>query len=72
RSAVRFAVEMTVDRRGRVTAATVKLPSGLELRTSVATFVSCLEHAVMTRLRLPVAARSTRARTELLVSFPSP
>jgi tetratricopeptide (TPR) repeat protein len=67
RAPVRLAVEMTIDRRGRVTAAAVKLPPGLELRGSAATLAACLEQAVVTHLRLPAAARSTRARTELLV-----
>jgi hypothetical protein len=71
RAPVRLAVEMTIDRRGRVTAAAVKLPPALDLRGSAATFAPCLERAVMTRLRLPAAARSTRARTELLVGFPA-
>jgi tetratricopeptide (TPR) repeat protein len=67
---VRLAVEMTIDRRGRVTTATVKLPTGLELRGPAAALGPCLERAVVARLRFPAAARSTRARTELLVGFP--
>ncbi|HEY4392480.1 MAG TPA: tetratricopeptide repeat protein [Polyangia bacterium] len=69
RAPLRLAVEMTIDRRGRVTAAAVKLPSGIDLRGSAATLTACLEQAVVTHLRLPSAARSTRARTELLVGF---
>jgi tetratricopeptide (TPR) repeat protein len=69
---VRLAVEMTIDRRGRITAATVKLPPGLALGESATTFVPCVERAVVTRLRLPAAARATRARTELLLGFQSP
>lgn len=67
---VRLAVEMTIDRRGRVTAAAVKLPAGLVLRESAATFVPCVERAVLTHLRFPAAARATHARTELLLGFP--
>jgi tetratricopeptide (TPR) repeat protein len=67
---VRLAVEMTIDRRGRVTSATVKLPPGLELRGSSATLVPCLARAIEARLRLPAAGRPTRARTELLIAVP--
>jgi len=67
---IRLAVEMTIDRRGRVTAAAVKLPAGLALGGSATTFASCVERAVVTHLRLPASARSTRARTELLLGFP--
>jgi hypothetical protein len=63
----RLAVEMTIDRRGRVTAAAVKLPPGIDVRGSAATLAACLERAVVTGLRLPASGRSTRARTELLV-----
>jgi tetratricopeptide (TPR) repeat protein len=65
----RIAVEIQIDRRGRVVAATAKLPfpdsDGL---------ARCLEDAVRGGLRLPApaGARPTRARTELLVGFPAP
>jgi tetratricopeptide (TPR) repeat protein len=69
RAPLRLAIEMTIDRRGRVAAAAVKLPPATDLGGSAATLATCLERAVVTRLRLPATARSTRARTELLVGF---
>jgi hypothetical protein len=65
---VRIAVELEIDSRGRVTAASAKLPAPLS-----ADLARCLERAVLTRLRLPTpaATRPTRARTELLLGFPS-
>jgi tetratricopeptide (TPR) repeat protein len=71
---VRLAVELAIDRRGRITSAAVKLPPVVQAWQSAGKFSLCLEQAIKTRLRLPPppAARSTRARTELLVGFPSP
>ena len=63
---LRLAVELEIDARGRVTSAAVKLPA-----PENADLARCLERAVVARLRLPPAARPTRARTELLVGFPS-
>jgi len=67
RAPLRIAVEMEIDARGRVTAAAVKLPPPGD-----AELARCLERVVIARLRLPPAARPTRARTEILVGFPSP
>jgi len=64
---LRIAVEMEIDPRGRVTAAAVKLPAPAD-----AALARCLERAVVARLRLPPAARATRARTEILVGFGAP
>jgi tetratricopeptide (TPR) repeat protein len=71
---VRLAVELTIDGHGRVSAAAVKLPPAAQAWPSAPTLSGCLERAIKTRLRLPTppAARSTRARTELLVGFPLP
>ena len=71
---VRLAVELTIDGHGRVSAAAVKLPPVARAWPSARTLSGCLERAIETRLRLPTppARRQTRARTELLVGFPSP
>ena len=53
RTPLRLAIEMTIDRRGRVTAAAVKLPPALDLRGSAATLAACLERAVVTGLPPP-------------------
>ena len=70
---VRLAVELTIDGHGRVSTAVVKLPPAAEAWSSAREFSGCLERAIKTRLRLPPppAARRTRARTELLVGFPT-
>src|SRR5262249_9766417 len=67
RAPVRIAVELEIEPRGRVTSAAVKLPAPAD-----AELARCLERAVVARLRLPPAARPTRARTEILVGFGSP
>jgi tetratricopeptide (TPR) repeat protein len=74
RAPVRLAVELTIDRRGRVSSVAVKLPPAVQAWPSAEKLSGCLERAIETRLRLPVppARRPTRARTELLVGFPSP
>jgi tetratricopeptide (TPR) repeat protein len=71
---VRLAVELAIDRRGRITAAAIRLPPAVAAWGSAEKLSLCLEQAIKTGLRLPApqAARSTRARTELLVGFPSP
>src|SRR6185312_1689856 len=65
--ALRIAIEMEIDGRGRVTSAEAKLPV-----TNAASLAHCLESAVRAGLRLPVSAhaRATRARTELLIGTP--
>ncbi len=67
--AVRLAIEMEIDRRGRVVSATAKLPI-----PGADALARCLEEAVRGGLRLPAlpGGRSTRARTELLVAVPNP
>jgi tetratricopeptide (TPR) repeat protein len=72
RAPVRLAVELAIDRRGRITTAAIKLPPAVQAWGSADKLSHCLEQAIKTRLRLPPpqAARSTRARTELLVGFP--
>ena len=71
---VRLAIELTIDGHGRVSTAVVKLPPVAQAWPSAQTLSACLERAIKTRLRLPTppAGRQTRARTELLVGFPSP
>jgi tetratricopeptide (TPR) repeat protein len=71
---VRLTVELTLDGHGRVSAAAVELPPAARAWASAEKFSGCLQRAIKTRLRLPPqpAARRTRARTELLVGFPSP
>jgi len=66
---VRVAIEMEIDRRGRVVSATAKLPV-----PGAGALGRCLEDAVRGGLRLPtsVGGRATRARTELLLGFPNP
>jgi tetratricopeptide (TPR) repeat protein len=65
---VRVAIEMEIDRRGRVVSATAKVPI-----PDAGSLARCLEDAVRGGLRLPAApgGRSTRARTELLLGFPN-
>ena len=74
RAPLRLAVELTIDGHGRVSSVTVKLPPAAQAWPSAEKLSGCLERAIETRLRLPVppARRPTRARTELLVGFPSP
>jgi hypothetical protein len=69
RGPLRLAVEMEIDRRGRITSATIKLPAAM----SDETLSRCLARAIETGLRLPPppTARPTRARTELLIGFSS-
>jgi tetratricopeptide (TPR) repeat protein len=66
---LRVAIEMEIDRRGHVVSAVAKVPI-----PGAGSLVRCLEQAVRDGLRLPASsgARPTRARTELLVSFPNP
>ncbi len=73
RAPLRLAVELTIDGHGRISSVTVKLPPTAQAWSSAEKLSGCLERAIETRLRLPVppARRPTRARTELLVGFPS-
>ena len=73
RAPLRLAVELTIDGHGRVSSVDVKLPPAAQAWPSAEKLSGCLERAIETRLRLPVppARRQTRARTELLVGFPS-
>jgi tetratricopeptide (TPR) repeat protein len=73
RAPVRLAVELTIDSRGRVSSAAVKLPPAAQGWSSAEKFSRCLETAIETRLHLPAppTKRPTRARTELLVGFPT-
>jgi tetratricopeptide (TPR) repeat protein len=73
RGPLRLAVELTIDSHGRISSAVVKLPPAAQAWSSAQKFSGCLERAITTRLRLPLppARRQTRARTELLVGFPS-
>jgi tetratricopeptide (TPR) repeat protein len=66
---MRLAIEMEIDRRGRVVSATAKLPVA-----GAGSLARCLEDAARGGLRLPASpgGRTTRARTELLLSFPNP
>ena len=66
---LRLAVELTLDARGRVSSAAVKLPPAAAAWSSAETLSRCLERAITTRLRLPAppTRRPTRARTELLI-----
>jgi hypothetical protein len=64
---VRLAIEMEIDRRGRVVSVTAKLPI-----PGADSLARCLEDTVRGGLRLPAAGRPTRARTELLLGFPNP
>ena len=68
---VRLAVELTIDRHGRVSSAAVKLPPAAQAWSFAEKLSRCLERAIETRLRLPAppGRRPTRARTELLVGF---
>lgn len=70
---LRLAVELTIDRHGRISTAAVKLPPLAQAWPSAQVLSGCLERAIKTRLRLPTppAARQTRAQTELLVGFPA-
>jgi tetratricopeptide (TPR) repeat protein len=63
---LRLAIEMEIDRRGRVVAAVAKVPI-----PGAGSLARCLEDAVRDGLRLPAApaGRSTRARTELLLGL---
>jgi len=65
-SSVRIAIELEIDGRGRVAAATAKLPV-----TDGQALAHCLEETVRRGLRLPAppSARPTRARTELLIGL---
>ena len=64
---VRLSVEMEIDGRGRVVRAAVEAPAPLD-----GSFARCVEAAVVQGLVLarPAPARPTRARTDLIVSFP--
>jgi tetratricopeptide (TPR) repeat protein len=64
RAGIRFAIEIEVDVHGRVTGAVAKVPAPLG-----ETFARCVEAAVKSGLRLRAAgtARTTRARTELII-----
>lgn len=64
---LRIAIEIEIDGRGRVTSAEAKLPVA-----NAGALARCLEDAVRGGLRLPASprARSTRARTELLLGPP--
>jgi len=68
REGIRFAVEIDIDGRGRIAGVTAKVPA-----PPGPAFARCVEEAVKTRLRLrpPVPARTTHARTELIIGFPS-
>ncbi len=73
RAPLRLAVELIIDGHGRVSSVTVKLPPAAQAWSSAEKLSGCLERAITTRLRLPLppTRRQTRARTELLVGFPS-
>ncbi|HEY5091265.1 MAG TPA: hypothetical protein VIK30_14900, partial [Polyangia bacterium] len=68
RDGVRFAVEIDVDGRGHIAGVTAKVPS-----PPGEPFARCVEAAVKAglRLRAPVLARATHARTEFIIGFPS-
>lgn len=68
RDGVRFAVEIDVDGRGHIAGVTAKVPS-----PPGEAFAHCVEVAVKggLRLRAPVPARATHARTEFIIGFPS-
>ncbi len=68
RAGIRFAIEIDVDARGRVTGAVAKVPAPLG-----ETFARCVEAAVKNGLRLRAAgtARATHARTELIIGVPT-
>jgi tetratricopeptide (TPR) repeat protein len=68
RAGIRFAIEIEVDVHGRVTGAVAKVPAPLG-----ETFARCVEAAVKSGLRLRAAgtARTTRARTELIIGVPT-
>jgi tetratricopeptide (TPR) repeat protein len=71
RAPVRLAVEVTLDGRGRVSSAVVKLSPAAEAWSSADSLSRCLKTAIETRLRLPAppTRRPTRARTELLIGL---
>ena len=66
---VRLAIEMEIDRRGKVVSAVAKVPV-----PGTGALARCLEDTVRGGLRLPGSpgGRTTRARTELLLGFPNP
>ena len=53
RAPVRLAVELAIDRRGRITAVAIKLPPAVGAWGSANELSLCLEQAIKTRLRLP-------------------
>ncbi|HVZ87690.1 MAG TPA: tetratricopeptide repeat protein, partial [Polyangia bacterium] len=65
---VRLAIEMAIDGRGRITEVVAKIPPPGDPGLA-----RCLERVVKTGLRLPppTGRLPTRARTELVVGFPS-
>jgi tetratricopeptide (TPR) repeat protein len=65
---LRIALEIEVDGRGGIVDVAAKVPSA-----QGAALARCLETAVKTRFRLrpPARARPTRARTEIIIGFPS-
>jgi tetratricopeptide (TPR) repeat protein len=68
RAGIRFAIEIDVDARGRVSGAVAKVPAPLG-----ESFARCVESAVKSGLRLRAAgtARPTHARTEFIIGVPT-
>jgi tetratricopeptide (TPR) repeat protein len=65
---VRLGIELEIDAHGSITGVSAKVPPA-----QGEPLARCLERAVKSRFRLrpPVPARATRARTELIIGFPS-
>ncbi|HZL19481.1 MAG TPA: hypothetical protein VFG23_17230 [Polyangia bacterium] len=68
REGIRFAIEIDVDARGRLTGAVAKVPASLG-----ESFARCAEGAVKNGLHLRAAGtgRATHARTELIIGVPT-